>query len=85
MNQKTIEAIKNAELGKELYSSKSVKELFAKLNDQILSLSDDQKKLLGKKDLIRWEELDKMCYVALKERMQILKRSGLKYEEVRKQ
>jgi len=85
MNKKTIEAIKNTELGRNTCSSKNVKELFAKLNDQILSLSDEQKKLLGQKDLIKWEELDEKCYVALKERMAILKKVGLKYEEIAKQ
>ena len=45
--------------------------------EDVIVLTDDQKKLLKEKDLARWNLLNKKSYVASKERYNILKRAGL--------
>jgi hypothetical protein len=80
LNAETLQALK--ESGANLTSFNSVKEMTDNLEKDILSLTDGQKKLLNIKDLTKWEELDTMGYVALKERMGILKRSGISLRDV---
>jgi hypothetical protein len=52
---------------------------------KLLTITEDQKKKLNLNDSKKWAELDKKELVALKERKQILKRSGLDLQEVKKQ
>ena len=75
MNAETIKAFRGS--GLKNNSVPSFKEAGVKKEDKILSITDEQKKLLNIKDLTKWEELDTMGYAAQKERMGILIRSGI--------